>query len=92
MWEKILTEDALEHMITFNKEETEDMETMSKFVEHLIANVDYKVVVVLATQWHGLKDTVQANVAIEAVDEEHASRFIILMDYLSEKFQKGELK
>lgn len=91
MWEKILTEEALEHMITYT-EETEDFNTMSKFVEHLMARVDYKVVVVLATQWEGLIDIRQANIAVDAVGIFHASRFIILMDYLSKQFKEGKLK
>lgn len=92
MWEKILTEDVLEHIVTFNKEETEDMQTMMKFVEFLMAWVDYKVVVMLATQWELKEDVEQAIIAIRLVGEEHASRFIIMLDYLSDKYKKGELK
>lgn len=92
MWEKILTEDTLEHIVHFNEDETEDMSTMLNFVEHLMAWVDYKVVVILAIQWATLEDIEQASLAINAVGEAHASRFIIMMDYLSEKFKRGELK
>lgn len=92
MWEKILTQDALEFMITSHPDVSEDLVTMQKFIDYLMINVNYKAIVVMATQWKGLTDVKQANLAIVTVGEYHASRFILLLDYLSEKFVRGELK
>lgn len=96
MWEKILTDDTLQNMVDMMTEDveeaTEDFQGLVAFVEHVMAWVDYKEVVVLATQWSNLLDIRQANIAVNSVGEEHASRFIVMMDYLSEKFKNGELK
>ncbi len=91
MWEKILTEDALEHMINM-PEVSEDYETMKEFVDYLLINVNYKAVVVFATQWHEMTEMKQVNLAMLTVGVKHASRFLLLLDYLSEKFLRGELK
>lgn len=93
MWEKILTEEILEKIIFgLGEDATEDMETMKDFVEYLMANVDYKAVVILATQWKSFEENKQVFYAMNIVEEYHASRFMILMDALSEKFLKGNLK
>lgn len=95
MWEKILTEETLEKIIAsaFDEDDaTEDMLTMREFVEYLMANVDYKSVVILATAWGSYDENKQVYYAMNTVDERHASRFMIMMDSLSERFIEGRLK
>lgn len=91
MWEKIFTVEALQTMIDLS-EETEDFKTLEKFVEKIIINNDYRVVVVLATQWESLKEDKQVSIAVNSVGENDASRFMILLDFLADKFKKGELQ
>lgn len=92
MWEKIFTNDILEEMIKYHPDISEDYETMKDFVEYLMINIDYKAIVIMATQWNSYTDVKQANIAILTVGKEHASRFILLLDCLSDKFLRGELK
>lgn len=93
MWEKILTDETLEKIIHgLGEDATEDMDTMQDFVNYLIWNVDYKAVVILATQWKSFEEMKQVHYATSIVDESHASRFMIMMDSLSERFIEGRLK
>lgn len=93
MWEKILTDETLEDIVIgLGDDATEDMLTMKDFVEYLMANVDYKSIVILATQWNSFDENKQVYYAVSTVDEEHASRFMIMMDSLAERFVEGRLK
>lgn len=92
MWEKILTKETLAKMVLLHPDVSEDYETMNSFTNFLVNNVDYKAVVVMATQWDSYTDVKQVNLAITIVGEYHASRFILLLDYLNERFKNGELK
>jgi hypothetical protein len=68
-------------------------EAIDRFFKHVKQTVvDYKVLVILATQWFSYSETKQAKLAIHHVGWVHASRFIMLMEYLSMKFLKGELR
>ncbi|MEE5180999.1 hypothetical protein JDW21_18735 [Bacillus subtilis] len=91
MWDKLLTLNALTYMKKVS-EGTEDDTTILPFFEYLQENVNYKVIVVLATRWHVYDVVGQTGISINYVTEKHASRFIMLMDYLSKRFLKGELK
>ena len=93
MWDKLLNMELTYYMIRVTKE-TEDEESIQKFYEHIKSRTEneYKLIVVLATQWSEYDDTKQANVAIKVAGMNHASRFIIMMDYLSSKYRKGKLK
>jgi hypothetical protein len=92
MWNKIIDKECL---LFINKAmgEDEDEHIMQNFIGKLKENVkDYKVLIVLSTEWFSYEDTKQANLAIHHVGWFHAGRFIALMDYLSSKFMKGELQ
>ena len=91
MWNKLFTVELVFYMRKVTGE-TEDFDTIGAFQEHIRARVDYKTVVILATQWHTYEDVKQANIAIKFAGVFHASRFIILMDYLSKKHIEGKLK
>lgn len=103
MWNKLLTTDCVKYI----QSASGDKEMMDKYgvtehgeEERLIYEMfdkikskvkDYKVIVVMATQWDTYTGTQQANLAVHHIGLFHASRFIILMDYLSNKFKQGEL-
>lgn len=70
----------------------EDVKMIYNFIEFIKSRVDYKVIVVMATQWESYDDIKQANLAIQIAGEVHASRFMMLLDYMANKFKKGELK
>lgn len=91
MWDKIFSVELVFYMRKATGD-TEDFDTIGAFQEHVKARVDYKQVVILATQWRTYDDLKQANVAIQLAGIFHASRFILLMDYLSKKFEGGSLK
>lgn len=92
MWDKLLSKDLQSFMVKASGE-SEDSQTTSQFFKIIQKRVkDYKVLVVLATQWKSYEDIKQANVAIKYAGMFHASRFILMMDYLVDKFEKGELK
>jgi hypothetical protein len=91
MWEKIFTPDAVFYMQKVTGD-TEDFNTINGFINHLKQRVDYKTVIILATQWKAYDDVKQANIAIQQAGVFHASRFILLMDFLSKKFVEGKLK
>jgi hypothetical protein len=88
MWDKVLTIEAFYFIKNFATEEDESINNF--FIE--LKKKDYKTVVVMATLWKTFSETKQAYVAIDYIGWFHASRFIILMDYLSTKYKKGELK
>jgi len=95
-WDKILSEDT----VVFVKgiadkvmgDDSEDYDKINEFFEDLKTRTDYKSVVILATQWVKYDDNKQASLAVAIAGELHASRFIILMDYLAYRFAKGELQ
>jgi hypothetical protein len=91
MWDKLFTPD----LVFWMKQETgdtEDFDTVGAFIEHVKARVDYKQIVILSTQWHGMDEKRQVNISITFAGVFHASRFILTMDYLSKKFLEGKLK
>lgn len=91
MWSKIFTLETVKFMKKVS-EDTEDDESIGQFIQFVEKHIDYKTVVIMATQWDKYEDIKQANLAIKFASMPHASRFIMLMDYLNMKFKKGELK
>lgn len=91
MWDKLLTPEVVFYMKEVSGD-TEDNSTVSKFFEDMKKTVDYKHVVIMATQWYTFDETKQVNLALQFAGEYHASRFIILLDFLSLKFREGKLK
>lgn len=91
-WDKLLTRDLALFMIKVS-DETEDNDSVSRFFDFVRERIiDYKVIVVMATQWKSYDVNKQANLAVHYAGMNHASRFIMMMDYLAIKFIKGELK
>jgi hypothetical protein len=91
MWDKLLSKELVFYMIE-KTGNTEDFNSVNGYIEHMKARVGFKNVVVVATQWHKYDDMKQANIAIHFAGIFHASRFCLMMDYLSELYLKGELK
>lgn len=89
--DRIFTEEAIDYIIKLS-EETEDRNTISKFADFVDAEIDYKEIVVIATQWHTFEDLKQANIAIHKAGLFNASRFVMLMDTLSTFIKEGRLK
>lgn len=98
MWDKLLTLESVE----FIKRVSGDKAILNEFgeEERLILEMyssmkdrvkDYKVLVILATQWDSYTGSQQANLAVHHLGLYHASRFIMFMDYLAIRFKKGEL-
>lgn len=96
MWNKIFNVQCIAFLlkasgIREDKAHGEEMQMINIFIDFVKARFDYKVLVVMATQWDGYDDVKQANLAIKCAGEFHASRFIMLMDFLSHRYKKGEL-
>lgn len=91
MWDKIFKLEVVDLIIRLS-EQTEDKDTINQFRDFVEAELDYKVVIVLAMQWHMHDDVRQANLAIHHAGEFHASRFVLLMDSLSALIKEGTLK
>lgn len=98
MWDKLLDAECrvfMKNMVRDNDTFEvigEDDHVIDKFFKHVEASVkDYKILVVLTMQWLTFSDIKQTNLAIKYVGWEHASHFMMLMDYLSQKFIKGAL-
>ncbi|AYP68211.1 hypothetical protein PQE75_gp079 [Bacillus phage vB_BcoS-136] len=102
MWDKIFTYELFHFMKYVEKhvdedgnetnEPAEDDEVLAHFENHVKQVSSVKKVVVIATMWKTYDDIKQANIAIEEVGFIHASRFVKMMDYLSNKFMKGSLR
>jgi hypothetical protein len=91
MWDKLYTTEMVLWMKGITGE-TEDFDTIAGFIDHMKNRVDYKQVVVMAMNWHTYDESKQVSLAILNGGMFHASRFMLMMDYLSKKFLKGELK
>lgn len=91
MWNKLFTPEVVFWMKKTTGD-TEDFDTIGGFIEHMKAKTDYREIVILAMQWNTHDDMRQANLAIHFAGIHHASRFILLMDFLSNKFKEGKLK
>ena len=94
MWEHLFNKEVLQRIIDeyMSEDETEDLETMKKAIEHFSAFVQYEEALRLAIDWGNLSEVAKVDVSVMLVDEEEASRFMIVMDYLSDELKiEGEL-
>jgi uncharacterized protein YihD (DUF1040 family) len=97
MWNKIFSVDCVSFMKSVSREggtkedETEDDVTITAFINFVKERMDYKTIVMMAIQWNNYEDLKQASLAIHHVGLAHASRMIMLMDFLSKKFKNGGL-
>lgn len=86
MWEEIFNKETLSKIIgMLGEDKTEDLDTMNDLIEYLSANVEIKDVITLSPLWVRMDEIGQTKVALSKVDLEYASRFMILMDYVSAK-------
>lgn len=96
MWSKLLNLETfafIKNSSDYEGETSEDDKVIYDFFKDVKKKVrDYRVLVMMAVKWDSYEDVKQANIAINYMGFKDASRFIILMDYLSTKFKKGELK
>lgn len=93
MWEYLFNDEVLQKIIDeyLYEDETETLETMRKAIEHFSAFVDYEEAIRLALDWNNLSEIVKVDVSVVLVDAEEASRFMIVMDYLSDQLRvEGE--
>lgn len=94
-WDKILNDETVLYVKAMADmvmdDESEDYEKIAEFFDYLKSRTEYKSVVILATQWIKYDEQRQVSLAIAIAGETHASRFMILMDYLAYRFAKGEL-
>lgn len=95
-WNKILSIDTAFGMVKLAGERSgdtdlENSDTINNFFIYLRENINYKFVVVTAMKWHEFSEEKQVNIAISTVGVLYASRFLMLLDYLSVKYQEGKL-
>ena len=86
MWEHLFNNKVLQKIIDeyMYEDETEDLETMRKAIEHISAHVEYKDAIRIALGWKDLTESVKVAISVGLVEEEESSRFILVMDYLSD--------
>jgi hypothetical protein len=91
MWENILTYELGLYMIkvTGQTEDDESVYNYFKFIQNRIEDVN--IVKALARQWKSYDTMKQTSLSIRYAGMYNASRFIIMMDYLANKAEKGEL-
>jgi len=89
MFDKIFGIEAFNFMIKISGE-TEDLETIHNFREHLIERVDGNTVMKLARKWKDYSLLSQVYMSFAHVDSSELSRFMMYMDYLSEKIAEGD--
>lgn len=89
MWEKILNLEAINFITKVSDEDIDKVAILFDILKQRIE--DYDVIVTVAKKWDTFEDTKQAKIALNYAGMFHASRFIILMDYLNMKYKKGEL-
>lgn len=90
MWDRLLSPEAKAFMVKVGEDEPENVELFFNFLKDRMG--DYQTLVVLATMWATLTPIQCANQAVKHAGTYQAGRFIALMDYLSQRFLKGELK
>ena len=88
-WDILLDTDVLNQFI---KAETEDYQRIELFFGLIKERVeDFRIIASIAKKWDTFPIDKQTKMAINYAGIYHASRFIILMDYLNLKDKKGEL-
>lgn len=95
MWNKIIDENTIDEMIKLSEDEdaegeaSENYVSIHKFLSH-VRELDYKTVVVMALHWNTFDEMKQVKLAISYAGEYSASRFMMFMDYASNKLGKTE--
>jgi len=88
MWNKLLTVDTYGQIRKLTGDDDEQINLFFKFLKE---RINYKTVVVMAISWKTFSEERQVAIAVEVAGELQASRFIALLDILSEKFLAGKL-
>lgn len=94
MWDRILNMKAVAYMLELSKVDGdlgEDSESIMRFFIYLKEHISYPTFFATIIQWSTLNVREQTETAINMVGEYHASRFFMLMDYLSYQYKKGRL-
>lgn len=93
LWDRYATDDAIEYMIEVSRDEdgepTENYVSLHKFLSHAKA-LNYKDVMLTATNWHEQTEISQMKLAIYFAGEYSVSRFIMFMDYLNELIREDK--
>jgi|SRR5690606_41462852 len=85
LWDFTLHEGLHNFMINVKDEDGETLESednLSDFYEHVKSTVSQKDVVKLSIEWNDLSENEQVLNAVALCGEYHASRFMMMMDYL----------
>lgn len=91
IFDNIFGAEAVMAMIELS-EGTEDSDTIQKFRDKLVHRVSYQTLLKIAEEWQGLSLKEQVETAVFRMEESHASRFMLYMDYLSEKITKKDVE
>jgi hypothetical protein len=89
-WSEILNLESLNFIKNVSYEEGWRIERFFSLLEYRIKDIN--ILLILAKEWHNLDSHEQARLAVHHAGMFHATRFIILMDYLDLKYKRGELK
>lgn len=91
IFDEIFGAEAVMVMIELS-EGTEDGDTIQEFRDKLIHRVSYQTLLKIAEEWKNLSWKKQVDTAVFRMEESHASRFMLYMDYLSEKITKKDVE
>lgn len=91
MFDKIFGMEAVLFMIHLS-DGLEDADKVFEFKERFVNKMNYQTVMLLAKSWAGMTEVGQVKVAVRYIGEYDASRFMMYMDYLSKKIEKGDIK
>ena len=85
-WSNIIDDNLVNGMIEISKDEdgepTEDYVHIHKFLNH-VKRLRFGDIMNVVANWNRLDDTVKAELAVGYAGNYNASRFMLLMDYLS---------
>lgn len=92
MWDNILTADLALYMVKVS-DETEDADSIEGFFLFMQKEVTHRnLMILIASQWQLYSPERQVEISVKYGRNQHASRFIMMMDYLSHKYKEGKLK
>lgn len=91
MFDKIFGMEAVLFMIHLS-DGLEDADKVFEFKERFVNKMNYTNTMILAKNWSNMTEIGQAKVAIRYMGDNDASRFMMYMDYLSKKIEKGDFK
>ena len=90
LWDKVFLPNLYEFMVKVS-DESEDDKTIREFEDYCKENVDCQTAVILAVKWGGYTNVQQAGFAIHYGGEYHASRFMMLIDFMYMRYKEGKL-